>query len=133
MLEKLESKGHDLWQLFNVFAQGGLPFSKIVDVVSCSMEDLNNEKIKETDKAAIARDIIERHGLQEAGIIARAMLNYAMIGDKKKQQIDKGMQMTQAVEGVIGSPSMSLKKRGLLWAAHWLSLVVPVCLIIKFF
>jgi hypothetical protein len=120
-LERLEDKGYELTQLFSDMSSGSIKLGQVSDVVTASLTELNGEPVKETDKREIVTSIIERYGLQEAAMIARAMMVYAMVGSVKKSQIDKEEQIIGITSTIIGSESMTLKKRGLLWMAHWIS------------
>ena len=62
-------------------------------------------------------------------MIARMMLSYAMVGSVKKHQMDREEMIKGMMSLIIGSESMSLKKRGCVWMAHWISSVFVACLI----
>lgn len=128
-LEALEDRGHCLSALFGNLSGGLLPLKPICDVLECSLSELNRTPINETSKADMIKVIIDRHGLQEAAMIARAMLAYSMVGSLKKSQIDRDEMIKGMLEQIIGSESMTLKKRGLLWMGHWLSSAALTCLI----
>ena len=128
MLEKLESTGHDLAGIFNELSSGALPLLTISNILAASLQSKDAVNVLETDKAEIIKSIIDRYGLQEAGIIARMMLSYSMVGSVKKHQMDRDEITKGLMSQIIGSESMSLKKRGLVWMGHWLTSVFLACL-----
>ena len=129
MLEKLENTGHDLAGIFNELSSGALPLLTISNILAASLQSKDAVNVLETDKAELIKSIIDRYGLQEAGIVARLMLSYSMVGSVKKHQMDRDEITRGLMSQIIGSESMSLKRRGLLWMAHWASSVVLACLI----
>ena len=129
MLERLESKGYDLAAIFNELSSGLMHLSTISDVLSSSMHTKNDAKVLETDKADLVKSIIDRYGLQEAAMIARLMLSYAMVGSIKKHQLDRGEMLSGLMSQITDSKSMSLKRRGLVWTALCTFFIVQVCLI----
>ena len=129
MLEKLESKGHDLAGIFNELSSGALPLTAITNVLAASLHTQNAVEILETDKSDLIESIIDRYGLQEAAMIARMMLSYSMVGSVKKQQLDRNELTKGIMTQVIGFESMSLKKRGLVWMGLWTFSIIQTCLI----
>ncbi len=132
MLDKLECKGHDLSNIYTDLNTGKISLSTIVDILCASLYQVDKAEVNETSKEDIAKSIIERHGLQEAAMICQLMMTYAMVGSIKKSQINKDEIITGMMDQIIGSELMSLKNRGLLWMAHWVSSAVAACLIIRF-
>jgi len=129
MLEKLESKGHDLAGIFNELSTGALPLEAIKNVLAASLHTKDAAEVLETDKPDLIESIIDRHGLQEAAMIARMMLSYSMVGSLKKQQLDRSEITKGIMSQVIGSESMSLRKRGLVWMGLWSFSILQTCLI----
>lgn len=129
MLEKLEAKGHDLAEIFNTLCTGALPLTAITDTLIASLKTINSEPPQELSKSGTIKQIIEKYGLQEAAMIARMMLSYAMVGSVKKHQMDREEMIKGMMSLIIGSESMSLKKRGCVWMVHWISSALLACLI----
>ena len=129
MLEKLENTGHDLAGIFNELSTGALPLLTISNILAASLQSKDAVDVLETDKSELIKSIIDRYGLQEAGIIARMMLSYSMVGSVKKHQMDRDEIIKGLMSQIIGSESMSLKKRGLVWMALWGFSVLQTCLI----
>jgi len=123
-----QEAGNDLSELFSLLSGGAMPAKGILDVLVCTIADIDGDEVKESDKEQKCKDIIEHYGLQEASVIARMMLTASMIGAKKNYQIQQG----QLIREFIPSRSMSLRKAGLLWVALSMSSAVAVCLIFKY-
>lgn len=131
MLEALEGKGYDLSTVYRLVSEGSLKIQLITDVICASLRQVDKKDINETSKADIARAIIERHGLQEVSMICHLMLNHTMVGSKKKSQIDKDQMIHGMMDQLIGSESMTLKKRGLLWMGQCAISATLACTIIS--
>lgn len=128
MLESLEGKGHDLADIFNTISSGSLPLTAITDTLAASLHTIDNEEPAELSKIDTVKTIIEKYGLQEAAMIARMMLSYAMVGSVKKHQMDRDEMIQGMMSQIIGSQSMSLKKRGFVWMALSVYSVFLACL-----
>lgn len=115
-LERLERKQKDLIKCFNSLMSGGLPASVIKDAISCSLIDINGEKVNDAQRDEAAIEIIQRFGIQEASLLAREMVSRAMVGDIKKSQMEAGEKVKNLLEQLLLSPSMPFWKRGSAWA-----------------
>ena len=125
--------GRDITDIFSDLASGKLPVEDICNIMICSMHDIDGAEIKETDKKAIAEDIINKYGLQQCHQLAWVLLSHIMIGEKKSSEIDIAQRREAMTEKMNPGHSQSSKKVGLLWVAMWTSSTLLACMISSFY
>lgn len=124
VMNALGDIGHDVNRLFSILSNGDMPVREIKDILVCSISDIDEHK-----KESVVIDLINRHGLQEASIIAQMMLSHGLLGSVKKSMLAR----RELVRGILDlfhpSPSTSLKRVGLLWGVMCVISTALACLI----
>ena len=126
-IKKVALKGRDPAYLWDDLSSGLLPPLHIQNILSCSLEKLNGDDVKDNHDDIIEL-FVERAGLQASAYLARVLLSHAMVGSVKKKQIRQGEQIEEMKLKTKNFLSMSSKKRGLLLAAISLTSIALVCM-----
>lgn len=85
-LRKLAFMGRDPAIIYNDLTAGKMPPEHIKNVLSCALESLNGDEVKDGHDEII-ETFIENAGLQESAYVARVLLSHGMVGSVKKKQI----------------------------------------------
>lgn len=106
----------------------------IRDVLVSSLVKKSGDDVDELSidsKRELIEDFITRHGLQECSILANHMMSNAMIGDLKKNQIDRHQSIQSLMNHFVISRSTIFKNHAYLWGYLALIFGTYQCISIK--
>ena len=131
LVDVKHASGIDPISIYNRFESDEGDAELVLSVLTCSLVSISGVDVIPEDREKICKDLITLKGLQEAVILCRYMMSYAMIGDKKKSQI-LSMEKTQLlIDQLQPSPLRNLKNHLLLWGYVMLLSGLCVCFNIK--
>jgi len=94
-------------------------------------DNIESDDMAEEDIQATIEDLITRHGLQECGILAQHILSHAMIGDLKKNALDRHENVQSLLNDLVVSRSKSFRNHALLWGYSLMIFGIFQCMSIK--
>lgn len=126
-IRKVALKGRDPVYLYDDLTTGLLPPDHILNILSCSLEQVNGDDVTSNHDEIIEK-FIEAAGLQESSFVARIMLSHAMIGSVKKKKIREKDQIQGMQLKTKNFLSRNSKRLGLSLVATSLILIVLACM-----
>ena len=131
LVEVKADSGVDPMMIFNRFESDEADPLLVLSVLTCSLVSISGVPVIPDDREKICKDIVDLKGLQEAVILCRHLMSYAMIGDKKKSQILNLEQTQMLLDQLLPSPLKNFRNHLLLWGYVMLISGICVCINIK--
>lgn len=132
-LERLKRNHRSLNDVYTSLMGGELNPDYIKNVISSSLESVNSEEVNDAKRQAVAVEIIEKFGLQEASILARDMISRAMVGKLKLAQIERNQTTTSLMNQLCQSSKSRPSWKALsLWVAVAMTSGALGCLIFNY-
>lgn len=125
--------GRDISFIFADLASGLLPVQDIENIIICGMVDIDGVDIKESERAAIADDLMSRYGLQQCHQLGFVLLSHIMLGEKKSTEIEVNARLEAMAKNFLPGHSRSSKHLGWLWVAVFLTSGIAACMTSKGF
>ena len=128
-----ELTGKSVFSLVETIPEGDAGDVKDVLIASLVKRAGDNaDDLTPDDKAEIIEQFITDHGFQECCILANHMLTNAMVGNLKKNKLDKHQNVQSLLNSLMISRSKIFKNHAVLWAYLAVIFGIYQCLSIKF-
>lgn len=131
LVEVKADSGVDPIRIYNCFQSDEADPSLVLSVLTCSLVSVSGVPVIPDDREKICKDLVDLKGYQEAVILCSYMMNYAMIGDKKKSQITSREKTQMLLDQLSPSPLKNFRNHLLLWGYVMLISGICVCINIK--
>ena len=98
----------------------------------CKKGSIDADDLSIESQYKIIEEMITDYGLQECGILAQYLLSHAMLGDIKKNALDKHQNINSLLNNLVLSRSKIFKNHAFLWAYLLVIFGIYQCMTIKF-